>query len=670
MARAFCLLVVFPVLGLAQRCEPPAPVAQFLRSLPDDTGERHKALGEKLKSEPNDFWLNRAFLDGIVYERAAIRDKYQARFEADGSIANQYLYGRSLVGFDTKQALGIYEAILQRDPENPWVHYSQLEIYRSEVFRDRAKLLASFDAVARACPAWIEPYSYLSWLNDDAQPPRAARLRTLLEASKEPRELRLYTVLWSAEFRENREDEKGRVAADLKRLREIDGTHATIAAGAKLIGDDALVREMTPPRPFDIFEAQREWQRSHPYPAAGDPPEKKRAFAQAELAVSAEWIAKAPQRIAGYSSRLYALEQLDAPPEEIAKASEDVVRIARTDDRASGGSFIAGIAARYVRRGIQLDRVPSLVDEALTMFDAPEAVIDIDLAPSREVAAQARMQNALSHVSALVTLSEYYEKVGQMEKSRSVLAPVPAYLERFPVPEGTRDSGMGHNLLLAQGMAHHDYWKRMAEIEERENKPADALNDYREALQHWDYGREKELARQRKLWKDLGWSDEAWQEWVDSIPLPPWRGQSKASLGFTAVHRVLPKAALRDLDGNEWPAERLGKTTVAVVWATWCAPCRAELPFFAKVAERLKDREDVQAVSFTVDDNPQTAKQFMVQAGYTFPVLAARNFAEDAMPYFSIPRTWIIRGGVIVQEIEGFGNDGAEWVDRVASAVK
>jgi hypothetical protein len=40
------------------------------------------------------------------------------------------------------------------------------------------------------------------------------------------------------------------------------------------------------------------------------------------------------------------------------------------------------------------------------------------------------------------------------------------------------------------------------------------------------------------------------------------------------------------------------------------------------------------------------------------------------MPHLAIPRTWIIRDGVIVQEWEGFVGDGDEWVERLAALVK
>ena len=99
-------------------------------------------------------------------------------------------------------------------------------------------------------------------------------------------------------------------------------------------------------------------------------------------------------------------------------------------------------------------------------------------------------------------------------------------------------------------------------------------------------------------------------------------------------------------------------------------PCVNELPYFAKLAQSLKDRPDVQVVSCNTDDNPETARQFLRRNGYEFLVILAKNLAEDLMPYFSIPRTWVIRNGAIALESVGFGNDGDRWIDRIAGLVK
>lgn len=107
-----------------------------------------------------------------------------------------------------------------------------------------------------------------------------------------------------------------------------------------------------------------------------------------------------------------------------------------------------------------------------------------------------------------------------------------------------------------------------------------------------------------------------------------------------------------------------------MVWATWCEPCRAELPYFAKLAERLKGREDALAVSFNIDENVAAATDFATAKGYTFPVLLTRQYTEDPMPLFSVPRTWITRNGTIAREYSGFRKDGDQGVEELPAGLK
>jgi hypothetical protein len=107
-----------------------------------------------------------------------------------------------LVGSNTKEALRIYGQILDKDPDYPWVHLSQLEIYRSPVFRDRQKLQASFSVMTRVCPAMFAPYGYLNEVPDNDLAARAAqKLRAMLRALQAPRQMAYYSNLWAVEFR-------------------------------------------------------------------------------------------------------------------------------------------------------------------------------------------------------------------------------------------------------------------------------------------------------------------------------------------------------------------------------------------------------------------------------------------------------------------------------------
>ncbi len=182
------------------------------------------------------------------------------------------------------------------------------------------------------------------------------------------------------------------------------------------------------------------------------------------------------------------------------------------------------------------------------------------------------------------------------------------------------------------------------------------------------------FSRQRKLWQELGGSDEGWQQWIDAATAASAKVTSPRPVEqpeYSAENRKLPPLLATDIDGHRWTLDRFaGKTTIAVVWATWCAPCRTELPYFAKLADKLKNSDVALAISFNTDDNIAIAESFVKSHRYTFPVLSAKQYAEDLMPLMAIPRTWIIRNGVIAEEHRGFGGDGDKWVEEMLSRVK
>jgi thiol-disulfide isomerase/thioredoxin len=653
-------------------CDPPTSVARLLRALPHDKRDSHDALGELVNLYPGDFWINRLFLDSSLLETEAIRNRYKSRFDASSSINDEYLYARSLVGFHSEEALRLYGEILKRNLNYPWVHYSQLQIYSSPAFHDRAKLLASFDTITRVCRAWIEPYRFLTGLEDNTLPIRASRFRTLLASSTETDELKLYTSLWSSEFRiqPRPEVEKQRIANDLRRLQALDAPHSLIAIGARLIGDTVLAHQMTPPPKPNLSVLTQAWQRDHPYPPRDASPEQRHRYAQAELEASTRWTLLDPNAIVGSANRFDALVMLAAPAPEILRAGDGLLLAARRQGGSAGAGFILDVARKYFDLRIALDQIPSLIHEALVSFDEPQE--GIDLSPTPSLTEAHRMDAAWRHVAAVVLLSEYYERTGDSTKARAVLASLPAFLANKTVSvlvsNGPASLVADHESAKSSlAFAHYSYWMRLAELDESEGITLSALNEYRQALIAMPRLRETILAKQRRLWKDLGRSDEAWQIWVDTFPKE--QQPLKPTIAFFPVHRILPTVTLKDINGNEWTIDRFAsKITIAVVWATWCEPCRRELPLLAHLDERLKGDPRVQVISFNTDENPEVARAFVQEKAFTFPVLAAKNFAEDLMPFLSIPRTWLIQDGAIVEECEGFDVDG--WTERILEMIR
>ncbi len=91
-----------------------------------------------------------------------------------------------------------------------------------------------------------------------------------------------------------------------------------------------------------------------------------------------------------------------------------------------------------------------------------------------------------------------------------------------------------------------------------------------------------------------------------------------------------------------------------------------------KLYERLKDRKDVQVVTFNVDDNLGLVAPFMKEHKYTFPVVPAQFLVHELVPSLGIPLNWIVdAGGVVRLEKVGFGLDeGGKWVDQAVEAIE
>ena len=71
----------------------------------------------------------------------------------------------------------------------------------------------------------------------------------------------------------------------------------------------------------------------------------------------------------------------------------------------------------------------------------------------------------------------------------------------------------------------------------------------------------------------------------------------------TAPGQPAPDFSFPDMDGNMVSLEDLrGKYVYIDIWATYCSPCRAEIPYLQKLEEKLKDK-NIYFVSISVDTN-------------------------------------------------------------------
>ena len=106
-----------------------------------------------------------------------------------------------------------------------------------------------------------------------------------------------------------------------------------------------------------------------------------------------------------------------------------------------------------------------------------------------------------------------------------------------------------------------------------------------------------------------------------------------------------PDFTMLDWDGNEVTlASFFGKPIILNFWASWCGPCKSEMPVIQKFYEQYG--EEIHFLLVSVDDSVDTAKAFIADEGYTFPVyFDTTSMGAYTYGASSIPLTFFIDAG-------------------------
>ncbi|MBW8687674.1 TlpA family protein disulfide reductase [Chitinophaga rhizophila] len=130
----------------------------------------------------------------------------------------------------------------------------------------------------------------------------------------------------------------------------------------------------------------------------------------------------------------------------------------------------------------------------------------------------------------------------------------------------------------------------------------------------------------------------------------------------TVEMEAAPDMAFSDGNGNSFTLSSLrGKVVFLNFWATWCPPCRAEMPSINTLYKKYKDDKNVVFLTVDTDGNYKKAKHFITKHKYDLPVYVADSRIPGELLGKSIPTTVIIsKSGKVVYRQEGaadYGND-------------
>ncbi len=119
-----------------------------------------------------------------------------------------------------------------------------------------------------------------------------------------------------------------------------------------------------------------------------------------------------------------------------------------------------------------------------------------------------------------------------------------------------------------------------------------------------------------------------------------------------------PTFQLKDLDGKDFKLEDYrGKVVLLNFWATWCGPCREEIPTLIELQKRYKDR--LQVIGLAVDeDDEDDVRKFVTSQGINYPIAISSIPIRIAYGgVTALPTVFVINpAGAIVQKHVGLFN--------------
>jgi len=124
----------------------------------------------------------------------------------------------------------------------------------------------------------------------------------------------------------------------------------------------------------------------------------------------------------------------------------------------------------------------------------------------------------------------------------------------------------------------------------------------------------------------------------------------------------------RDENGNTVSTNEMkGKVVFINFWASWCPPCRAEMPSLSTLYNKLKEDERFVFLFLNEDEDASKAKNFLQKNNYPFPLISAEGRVPADIFSGTLPTTVVLnKEGKIVMKHEGLaGYSGDDFIKQL-----
>ena len=128
---------------------------------------------------------------------------------------------------------------------------------------------------------------------------------------------------------------------------------------------------------------------------------------------------------------------------------------------------------------------------------------------------------------------------------------------------------------------------------------------------------------------------------------------------------LAPPIEVSGINGQQISLQKLkGKVVFVNFWATWCAPCLAELPSINSLYRKLKNDTNIVFLAVDVDNDLSKSSRFLLDKGYTLPDFGGDD-AHVPRFYYSegIPSTYVInkKGEIVFRHFNRANYDGDKF---------